>query len=251
MCLIVVAHRVHPRFPLVIAANRDEAFSRPAVAAAFWRDGPSVLAGRDLLHGGTWLAVSRSGRWAAVTNLRGADRKPESRSRGSLVVDFVSSAASPLTHLEQLAPESGAFGGFHLVGGDRSGMACLESAERYARELEDGVHAFSNAPAGVEWPKARKARERMAAVLTRTTGAEDACTELLQFLTTVSPSALARGATVMTDVEREPFVLGEQYGTRSSTILMIDSEGEAIFRENTYGAGGTPLGVVEQTFRLS
>lgn len=251
MCLIVIAHRMHPRFPLVLAANRDEAYSRPAVAAAFWRDDPSIFAGRDLLHGGTWLAVSRAGRWAAVTNLRGADRRPESRSRGSLVTDFVRSGDPPVNHLERLAPESIHFGGFHLVGGDREEVAYLASAEREVRELEPGIHAFSNAPAGVEWPKANAAREGMSAVLAATTDAHAVSTELLQFLTTRSAGALARGFTLLAEVEREPFVLGDQYGTRSSTIVILDGEGTAIFRENTYGAGGTPLGTIDQRFCIT
>ena len=117
MCLIIVAHRVSARFPLVIAANRDEDYLRPSRAAHAWDDAPDVMGGRDLVAGGSWLAIRRDGRWAAVTNLRGSAKGPDSRSRGALVASFVLGDSSPIDYASAVAREADAYAGFHLLAG--------------------------------------------------------------------------------------------------------------------------------------
>src|SRR5712691_3733507 len=117
MCLILLAHRASPRFPLVVAANRDEDHDRPTLPADFWPDAPDVLGGRDALHGGSWLALHRNGRLAAMTNLRFA--RTRSRSRGTLVREFVTSSMSPLDYVSSI---SGDYAGFHLIAADASSV---------------------------------------------------------------------------------------------------------------------------------
>jgi uncharacterized protein with NRDE domain len=117
MCLIIVAHRVSNEAPLAIAANRDEDHARPSIAARFWDDAPEVFGGRDALAGGSWLAITRGGRWAAVTNLRGSAKRPDSRSRGALVAGFVTSDAAPLAYAQAVAAEADEYAGFHLLAG--------------------------------------------------------------------------------------------------------------------------------------
>src|SRR5258706_12125213 len=103
MCLIVLAWRAHPRFPLIVAANRDEFHARPAAPAAYWSDKPAILAGRDLEARGTWMGVSRSGRFAAVTNYRGAREPAAAESRGALVTGFLAGAAAPAAYMTAVA----------------------------------------------------------------------------------------------------------------------------------------------------
>ena len=119
MCLILVAWRVHPDYPLVVAANRDEFFPRPTAPAAFWKDSPQVLAGRDLEAGGTWMGVTRSGRFAALTNFRDPSQmRKGAPSRGKLVTDFLTSIDAPETFLRRITGYGSRCNGYNLLVGD-------------------------------------------------------------------------------------------------------------------------------------
>ena len=226
MCLVTIAHAVSSRFPLVIAANRDEDYLRPTIPAAAWEDAPDVVGGRDLEAGGSWLAVRRSGRFAAVTNLRGAVRA--TRSRGSLVRDFVTSRVDASTYAEVVQAEAGRYAGFHLVVGDESGdLRALTPG--LGRRLGPGIHAFSNAAAGEEWSKVAFAATALGEALRH--DPETLTERLMEFLAT------PRGASA---VEDEVFIAGERYGTRSSTVIVV-SPGEIVFTEQEWTRGGVPL----------
>src|SRR4051812_27063017 len=118
MCLILLAWRAHAAYPLIVAANRDEFHARPASAAGFWSDRPSVLAGRDLTAGGTWMGVDRSGRFAAVTNYRGAHEPSAAHSRGALVTGFLLDARTPAAYMDVVFGESNSYSGFNLLVAD-------------------------------------------------------------------------------------------------------------------------------------
>jgi uncharacterized protein with NRDE domain len=251
MCLIGVAHLATARFPLVIAANRDEAFARPAIPAAFWPERPDVLGGRDLVHGGTWLATSRTGRWAAITNLRGADRTPESRSRGELVTGYVESDVDPATYLATVSARTASYGGFHLLAGRAGEIRYFSSAEGSPLVLEAGVHGFSNAMPGVEWEKVDAVRSTIESLLATPRDPESLTVELMAFLTTPSRAAKMLGRTLFEDVSTEPFILGEQYGTRSSTVIVVDGDGCVHFTERTFGPLRSPLGEARFSFEVS
>jgi uncharacterized protein with NRDE domain len=224
MCLIALGFRAS-KFPLVIAANRDEDYGRPTLPADFWNDSPDILGGRDALLGGTWLAVTREGRFAAVTNLRGSPRDAKKRSRGELVSEFVRSSISPLDYANGVAARADAYAGFHLIAGDH-GEIVMRSGS--VRKLEPGVHALSNAPDGELWPKVVTAEAGMRTLMSLDDPGRllDAT---LQFLST--PLGIGR-------VESEVFVAGERYGTRSSTAIVMTKE-EVYFAEQSYGRGGT------------
>lgn len=239
MCLVAVAHRASVEYPLVIAANRDELHARASAAAGWWDDAPDVIGGRDLVHGGTWLALSkRAGTWAAVTNLRGVDRTPESRSRGSLVGDFVRGGVSAVNYAASIGARAGEYGGFHLLAGDRDDLVYLASSSGAPEVLGNGIFAFSNAPAGEVWPKTGRAEEAMRRYLDSTTSAEELARSLLGFFTVPSPSVHARGRTLLEEIESEPFVVGEVYGTRATTVVVVDRNDEVLFVEKTFGPGG-------------
>ena len=228
MCLIVLAHRMSDRYPLVIAANRDEEYARPSLPAAFW-EGEDVAGGRDALHGGSWLAVNRSGRFAAVTNLRGSIRTDQPRSRGELVAGFVRSEAPPRAYLGDIEGRIGEYGGFHLLTGEAGGEIAQLSGS--VRTLEPGFHGLSNAPAGVTWPKVDVATEALRGALE--TPERGTMIEKLMRLLRTAP---ANG-----DPMRDLFIAGERYGTRASTVIVVEEQ-TIHFAEQNFGPGGAILG---------
>jgi len=221
LCLIAIA--VHPsaHYPIVIAANRDEFYDRPTRSLHIWDDDPNIAGGRDLRAGGTWLAVTREGRFAAVTNIRGNDGSPNARSRGALVGDFVRSNTPPLAYAQSIRASD--YAGFHLLAGDRESVAHLSTGTP-ARLLDDGIFAVSNAPAAIDWPKIILAREAMSRALE----SDDIVDDLLRFLTT------PRGG----PIEEEVFVAlpDRGYGTRSSTVVVM-TEDEVLMKEMSHPSG--------------
>ena len=149
MCLIVLAWRQHREYPLLLAANRDEFHRRPAAPADFWPQQPALLAGRDLEAGGTWLGISRSGRFAAVTNIRDPDAQGSApRSRGELTRDFLAGAAPPAAYLDAVAARRGDYLGFNLLLGDSEALWYLHgggASWAAPRRLAPGIHGLSNA----------------------------------------------------------------------------------------------------------
>ncbi len=228
MCLIALAHRASAHFPLVLAANRDEDYQRATHDAHHWTDTPDVVGGKDALYGGTWLAVRRGGRFAAVTNLRGAERK--ARSRGFLVRDFVTSDVAVEDYARTIAAEAEEYAGFHLIAGQVDGEA-MYIAPELQTPLAPGLHAFSNAPAGEEWPKVATATGALRNALT-IANAEALMDELMRFLATPRGTA---------SPESEVFIRGDRYGTRSSTVV-IATRTEILVAEQSYAAGGVAHG---------
>lgn len=233
MCLIVLAHRADARFPLVLAANRDEDYERPSYAAGFWSDAPEVLGGRDAVLGGTWLAIAKSGRFAAVTNLRGAERR--TRSRGALVRDFVTSDVDARAFADSVVANAREYAGFHLLAGV-VGSEIVHITPDSWTPLAAGIHAISNAPLGGEWPKTAIAAGTMAEVL-RLDHPADA---LMRFLTTPRQTG---------HVESEVFIAGERYGTRASTVI-VATEREIAFAEQGFARGGSALALYSFAFPI-
>ncbi|MDP9193865.1 MAG: NRDE family protein [Acidobacteriota bacterium] len=236
MCLIVIAHRVSARFPLVLAANRDEDYDRATRDAHWWDDAPGVLGGRDVVHGGSWLAITKQARLAAVTNLRGAVQR--SRSRGALVRDFVTSSDEPRAFAESLLSEADEYSGFHLLAGQAGGEIVHVTRDSWM-PLASGIHAISNAPLGEHWPKTSIAVAEMEAVL-QLDDAESMLEALMKFLTT--PRGTHR-------IESEVFIASERYGTRASTVILA-SESEIVFAEQTFERGGVAVSG-RRVFRIS
>jgi len=221
MCLIAIAVHASPRYPIVIAANRDEFYDRPTRPLHIWDDDPNIAGGRDLRAGGTWLAVTRAGRFAAVTNIRGNDGPPNARSRGALVGDFVRSNVAPLAYAENIRADD--YAGFHLLAGDRESVAHVATGTP-ARLLGDGIFAVSNAAAAIDWPKIILAREAMSHALK----GDDVVNDLLHFLTT------PRGG----PIEEEVFVAlpDRGYGTRSSTVVAMTNDA-IVIKEISHPSG--------------
>src|SRR5258707_14448773 len=179
MCLIAFAWRAHPRSRLIVAANRDEYFGRPAAPAAFWDDHPKVLAGRDLEAGGTWLGVTLDGRFAALTNYRNpADMKTGAPSRGALVSDFLTGRTTPEDYARQLEKRAMDYNGFSLLVADVQSMFFFSNLGGPGPRVAPGVHGLSTHLPDTPWPKVEKAKAKLAALFDRPFESEAAVTLL-------------------------------------------------------------------------
>lgn len=257
MCLILVAWQAHPSHPLIVAANRDESFSRPTVEAGFW-PGSGILAGRDLSGGGTWMGITTSGRFAALTNYRDPGRHLEGRrSRGELVTGFLESSAPPLDWLRDAARRRDDYNPFNLIAGDLKSVACLESVTGAVHVLEPGIHGLSNHLLDSPWPKVTAARSALSVALTALPD-EQPLFELLRDDGT-HPDHLLPRTGISLEWERllsAAFVRAPGYGTRSSTIVKLsrgDTPAEPAvmtFDEQTWLEDGRPGPRHRYRFRL-
>ncbi|AXQ31339.1 NRDE family protein [Solimonas sp. K1W22B-7] len=253
MCLIALAWQAHPRYPLVLAANRDEFHHRPTAPAAFWADAPGVFGGRDLSQHGSWLAASRGGRIAAVTNVRRMiPPNPHAPSRGVLVSDFVGGSLSCAEYADQLSGGAALFSGFNLLLIDRDSALYVTNQPSYRIEtLRPGVHGLSNATLDTPWPKLRRLRDGLSTWVAREQTDEDGLFALMGDARPADDSELPDTG-VGLEMERflsPPFIRGPHYGTRSSSLLLA-TEGELHFRERRYGADGLPSGETDERIAL-
>jgi uncharacterized protein with NRDE domain len=235
VCLIVVAHRVSEWYPLIIAANRDEDYDRPTRPAHRWEEAPDVIGGRDVLHGGSWLAITQQGRVAAVTNLRGAVR-PDAKSRGLLVRDFVMSDRDPVSYAEEVQHHASEYAGFHLIVGEIGGKFVHLADE--LRVFDSGILGVSNGPADARWEKIDIAVEHVRGAM-ETASASDLAGDLIEFL----------GKPTGDTIEKTVFVASERYGTRSSTAIVATGD-EILFVEQNYERGGYRDRSRSNSFRL-
>ncbi|MFZ3323268.1 MAG: NRDE family protein [Usitatibacter sp.] len=245
MCLIILAWKARSDLPLAVAANRDEWRDRPTEPAHWWNDHPELLAGRDLEAGGTWMGITRGGRFAAVTNFRDpSERRTSARSRGTLVTEFLLGSDAPREYLAHLASTAGEYNGFNLILGDGATLWYYSSREDKAREIEPGVHGLSNNLLNEPWPKVVKGRAKMREAL-RDDDPTPQLFDLLSDRSFVDDTQLPRTG-VGIDWERRlatALIAGPDYGTRSSTVLTVDAKGKARFEEHVLGPQGDVLGV--------
>jgi len=251
MCLIFIAHRACPDYPLVIAANRDEYHSRPTAVARFWSDAPEILAGRDLEAHGTWLGLHRNGRFAALTNYRDPRPAiPAAPTRGLLVSDFLCSQDPALVYLEQLARKGSRYNGFSLLVHDGETLACYCNREGVLQRLSSGIHGLSNRVINTPWPKVASGRSELATHLEAGAPRPQVLFDLLANRTPAPESELPdTGVGPERERQLSPrFILGAQYGTRSSTVLTINRQGHVEFIERSFDAEGVLGGEVSFRF---
>ena len=254
MCLVLIAWRAHPRYPLVIAANRDEFFARPTAAARFWEDAPDILAGRDLSAGGTWMGITRQGRFAALTNFREpGGRKTEAPSRGGLVSGFLAGAMPAEAYMAAVQDRAALYNGFNLVcGTSDDGLWHFSNRQAAsARQLPPGIFGLSNHLLDTPWPKVARGKSDLAKALAALPS-DMPLFALLRDDRVHEDGRLPRTG-ISLDWERilsAAFVRAENYGTRSSTVLRQDEQGVIAFDELAYLPGGAPGGRSRFVFRL-
>lgn len=253
MCLIGVAYRAHPKHELVLAANRDEFHQRPSAAAGRWAEHPQVFGGRDLRQHGSWLALTTSGRLAAVTNVRRmVPPDPSAPSRGQLVSKFLLDGASAAEFAAQLAEDAGNYSGFNLLLYDGAELRFVTNTPEFRHEpVTPGVHVVSNATLDTPWPKATRLKKAMEAWVG---DAWESFNPLFKALADRTPGADAE--LPETGVGRQlekllsaPFIVSPNYGTRCSTVVAIGG-GHIDFSEKRFEPSGLAAGHTEQRLAI-
>lgn len=237
MCLILFAYKSNKQYPFILAANRDEFYDRPTLPVGYWSDNPSVLGGRDLEKKGTWLGVTRKGRFAAITNYRDPSQlRKDVRSRGEIVSDFLNGNDSPHDYLNRVKGKREMYNGFNLILGDISYCLYYSNITNVAEEIKPGIHGLSNHLLNTPWPKVVRGkdklgntvqdkdfpdRERLLGILADSQKAED-------------KDLPDTGVGLELERMMSPiFIQSPGYGTRSSTVLLIDHRNHVLFIERS------------------
>lgn len=250
MCLIVFAYKVDPAYRLVLAANRDEFYHRPTRRLDFWPEAPYLLAGQDLEQGGTWLGLTRSGRFAAVTNVRQGLAQPRAglSSRGQLPLDFLLSEQQPLDYLQQLQHQQ--FAGYNLLVGDQDGLYYGSNRhQQQPRELTPGIYALSNAALDSPWPKVTDSAAELKRLIDDRQCNVDQLFRLMQDRSAPAPERLPDTGVGLELEQRlgSRFIESEDYGTRSTLVLLSGYDGDTRLCEQSY----TPHWQPPKQFRLT
>ena len=248
-----MAYKTHPRYPLIVAANRDEFFARATSAVGFWNDHPAVLAGRDLKAGGTWMGITRTGRFAALTNYRNPSAvKTGAPSRGRLVSDYLVGTTKADRYLADIRVPGARFNGFNLVFGTLDSLGCYSNVDDCYRPLEPGVHGLSNHLLNTPWPKVRRGTAGLAQLL-KVDGKPlvDGLLTLLADPTVASVEELpVTGAGALEQGLSPIFIEPPGYGTRSSSVLLADADGTVRFFERTFSENRAGATTAEFEFRI-
>ncbi|MBT8364803.1 MAG: NRDE family protein [Deltaproteobacteria bacterium] len=238
MCLILFSYQTHPAYPLILAANRDEFYNRPTSALAYWSDHPEVLAGRDLKGNGTWLGVSRSGRFAAITNYRDPTALiPDAPSRGILIQDYLVGNSSAQEYLDAVSKIGQRYNGFNLIAGDMGGLYYTSNRSAGVQQLRPGIYGISNRLIDTAWPKVQRGK---ALLHNQFKGRQNVNVEkILGILADRSQPADAELPETGVGLEWERmlapmFIISPDYGTRSSSVILFDQSGEITFWERTF-----------------
>jgi uncharacterized protein with NRDE domain len=242
MCLIAFAYNKHPKYRLILAANRDEFYGRPTRHAQFWNeDGyPEILGGKDLEAGGTWMGVSKSGKWAALTNYRDPNWKLENPpSRGELVLNFLLNGDSSESYLDTLHRDADKYIGYNILLGDSDGIIHFSNYDKSPKIIGDGLHGVSNALLDTPWPKLELAKSSLAKQVEKDEIIKE---NLFSFLNndTQAPDEELPETGIPYKWEKaisSLFIKTENYGTRCSSILLIDHDGNVDFTERRFIPG--------------
>ncbi len=275
MCLLVIAWQSHSRYRLVVAANRDEFHERPTAPMAKWPPPNDILAGRDLRANGTWLALDRRRRFGVITNFRDLQRpQPDAPSRGALIPSYLGGSAGADEFLAAIAPQAQAYSGFNLLLADAESLwyACnradpagtpatrperspirpeqppatgSQAVNPLWRSLPPGVYGLSNQFLDTPWPKLRRVRNRFETWLGEATASAEDLFAMLEDRTTVDRDEDLPRTGLTPEWERilsAPFVLHPDYGTRSSTVLLLEHSGAFTLIERRFDQDGRPSG---------
>jgi uncharacterized protein with NRDE domain len=253
VCLLVLAWKTHPRYRLVVAANRDEYHDRRAAPLAPWPPPADILAGRDLRAGGTWLGVDRHRRFGVVTNFRDLVPAPAGApTRGDLVPRYLAGSAAPGDYLALLQSEAAGYGGFNLLlADDESLWYASNRGAAFARRLPPGIYGLSNDRLDTPWPKLRRVRRGFESWLAAGAADDGGLFALLEDRTPAGDGEGLPGTGLSADWERtlsSPFVLDPRYGTRCSTIVAIEPAGGCYLAERRFDPSGARSG--ESEYRL-
>lgn len=237
MCLVVFAYKTHPKYKLIFAANRDEFYNRPSSQAQFWAEYPFLLAGKDLQAGGTWLGITKNGRFAAITNYRDMKNiKENSPSRGFLPLNFLTGKERIENYYKKIKNSLYDYNGFNLIAGDIDNLHYFSNVSNELIKIKNGVHGLSNALLDTPWPKVSKSKDELFKLVRNDKIQTD---ELLNLL---SDTSLAKDEElpdtgIGLSWERalsSILIRSDSYGTRSSTVILVDNENNVQFTERAF-----------------
>ena len=254
MCLILFAFNSHPHYKLILAGNRDEFYARPTAPAAFWDEEPHLLAGKDLLAGGTWFGITKSGRLAGISNYRDPESiKENSPSRGQLVSRFLLGSDSPRSHLDGVIKDADHYNGFNLIVGFKNELYWYSNMAKGMKRLSPGIYGISNHLLDTPWPKVAKGKAALIRLISDKT-----ILETEEFFNILGNRTIADDSDLPdtgVGLERERmlspiFISSDDYGTRSSTLLLIDRTDFVTFMERTYNKDPTHSSTVTYNFQM-
>jgi uncharacterized protein with NRDE domain len=254
MCLIFVAVDAHPKYPTIIAANRDEFYDRPTAPASFWPDLPELLAGRDLRAGGTWLGITKTGRIAALTNHRDPELNQEDApSRGRLVPEFLMGQELPKPYLEKLSRRAHVYNGFNLLTCQDGEFYWYSNRGGEIRKLSSGIHGLSNHLLDTPWPKVENGKNEIRRILFQAEISTDDLFSVLANRTIIQDASLPdTGVGLEWERILSPiFIASPTYGTRSSTVILIERSGRTTFLERSFQNGAEEYSTARYQFLLS
>ena len=238
MCLILFAYQVHPQFPLIVAANRDEFKNRPTAAAHYWEDSPYILAGRDLEKMGTWMGVSKKeGKFAALTNYRDLNQLVDGkRSRGELVANFLNENQSINEYSKELQATKEQYPGYNIIFGNHDHLYYYSNVSNDLKQLTPGIYGLSNHLLNTDWPKVAKGKKQLHECVNDPSLHVDS---LFQILTdrTKAPDHLLPNTGVSKEWERtlsSLFIQTDHYGTMCSTVLTLSKENDVTYIERSF-----------------
>lgn len=238
MCLILLAFQTHPRYKLILAANRDEYYQRPTAPAGWWEEARFLLAGKDLEAGGTWMGITKKGKLAALTNYRGTEsHKENAPSRGALVSQYLLSNISSREYLEELQAKSAGYNGFNLILGDMDKLCYYSDRQKKILHIAPGVHGLSNDSLDTPWPKVIKGKQILEQQVLNQP--EISLESIFSFLedTEMAPDDQLPDTSIGIGYERvlsSIFIKSPGYGTRSSTVLLVDKDNQVTFAERGF-----------------
>jgi uncharacterized protein with NRDE domain len=239
MCLIVFAWDVHPKYKLILAANRDEFYHRPTAPLGYWEDQPEILGGRDLEAGGSWMAVNTKGKFAAVTNYRDLKNiKKDATSRGEIPTNFLTQEISPMAYLEGIDSKASDYNGFNALIGDQKELLHYSNYENIINAIQPGIYGLSNALLDTPWPKVKRAKEKFSNIIHN----DWTTSELIKMMEddTLAQDAQLPDTGVPFDLEKglSPMCIRmENYGTRCTTVITMDRVGQINFTERSFPVG--------------
>lgn len=252
MCLVFVSVKQHPKYKLVIAANRDEFYARKTAPAHFWSDHPEIVGGRDLEANGTWLGVSTKGRVALVTNFRDLrNLKKNAPSRGQLVTDALLTDQPADAYLHTVMPRAHAYNGFNLIAGTVDDLWYYSNFSTGITKLETGSYGLSNHLLDTPWPKVRLGKEAFNRIIAGDFTPDDLFTMLHNHDVAGDDELPDTG--VGLELERvlsAMFIKSPGYGTRSSSVVLADYEGNVFFTERVFDPGTLRFTDNNFTFQL-
>jgi uncharacterized protein with NRDE domain len=252
MCLIFISLREHPSFKLIVAANRDEFYNRQTAPADFWQDHPEVLGGRDLEAGGTWLGMTRKGKISMITNYRDPKNiNPNAPSRGNLVLDYLVNDSNPSKYLYDLQPDAKNYNGFNLITGTTDELCYFSNYREGIDQLKPGLYGLSNHLLETPWPKIEKGKQKVRTVISRSFHP----TELFETLLDDQVAADDKLPDTGVGLERERvlssmFIKSPGYGTRCSTVILVDHSNHVFFAERVYNLTNFTFTEKSFTFRI-